>query len=523
MPSISVAQLRRVARTPRRLAALGEELVERGAQRRHHVRRRREAPLRGLLHVDVLVVQVERQRMRLPGAGFEQRLARDDEAHARHALEALAAGRDQRVERGLAGVDRQCAERAHRIDDQRLALVARQPRDILESGLRMPVPVSQCTSATCVIAGSAASASSIIAAVAGWSSAIGRSTAARPRYLHIFQRCAGSTRRCSARARGRRAAPACRARPRPRRCRCPAAARRHSRRCRPGRRCLTTSRQMLPVIGVERRVPRAPVAQHRLLGRERGRQWAGGEQDGIIADDHASLLISSRAVWRHAWVRRTSTHSRQNNSAVTTADVAHDQRRHRRAPTDVAGLVEMQDRDRRERGLGRVQEHDRRDRRHRVDEVVAADVEHRRQAHRHRHAPERLVERHLERRRHRLELVVELLQRRHRRQVARRVEVDDGARARGSSSSRTGIQRIGRVVEEQDVAEAEHQAGHRHRQHRQQPDERAQPVGSRASFPASRRRRTSTRRRTPRTTAPSSGCCAIARRRPPRRTRTCSG
>jgi hypothetical protein len=53
---------------------------------------------------------------------------------------------------------------------------------------------------------------------------------------------------------------------------------------------------------VERLVPRSPVAQHRLLGRERGRQRAGGEEDGVVADDHDVLQdcvrLSSRVCKR---------------------------------------------------------------------------------------------------------------------------------------------------------------------------------------------------------------------------------
>src|SRR5512137_1559536 len=52
--------------------------------------------------------------------------------------------------------------------------------------LRTPAPVSQWTCATCVIDGSAASAASTMAPVTGWSSGTGRSTTARPRTLQIL-------------------------------------------------------------------------------------------------------------------------------------------------------------------------------------------------------------------------------------------------------------------------------------------------------------------------------------------------
>ena len=199
-----------------------------------------------------------------------------------------------------------------------------------------------------------------------------------------------------------------------------------------------------------------------------------------------------------------------------------DQRRHRRGRAERARLVELDDRDRRQHRLGRIQEHHRRNRRHRVDEVVAADVDDRRQAHRNRHAPERLVERHLERRRHRLELVVELLQRGDRRQVARRVEVDDRRQHEDRHRAVEDVERIGRVVEEQDVADAEHQPRHRHRQHRLQLDQRPQKVRAARLFQpvrAGKRERGADDRAPAR---PSSGCCGTRSPRPPPRSRRCS-
>src|SRR5688572_27575075 len=54
-------------------------------------------------------------------------------------------------------------------------------------GLRIPVPVSQCTCATCVMAGSRASASSTIAPLAIRSSGMSSATCARPRYFRILR------------------------------------------------------------------------------------------------------------------------------------------------------------------------------------------------------------------------------------------------------------------------------------------------------------------------------------------------
>src|ERR1700686_3929289 len=52
-------------------------------------------------------------------------------------------------------------------------------------GFRIPVPVSQCTCATCVIEGSASSAASIRAGSAGSCSPCARTAASRPRYLRL--------------------------------------------------------------------------------------------------------------------------------------------------------------------------------------------------------------------------------------------------------------------------------------------------------------------------------------------------
>jgi hypothetical protein len=121
MPRDQRAAVVGVARQPCRLAAFLDELRDGLGQRRHHVRGRREAPLAGLLHVLVLVVQVHRQALAVAGAAVEHRLAHEHEAHAGHAFQALAAGRDQRVEAHRAGVDGQRGEAAHRVDDQALA------------------------------------------------------------------------------------------------------------------------------------------------------------------------------------------------------------------------------------------------------------------------------------------------------------------------------------------------------------------------------------------------------------------
>ena len=74
----------------------------------------------------MLLVQVHRQAVAVAGAAFEHRLADEDEAHARHAFEALAAGGDQRIEADFARIDRQRGEARHRVDDQALAAALAQ-------------------------------------------------------------------------------------------------------------------------------------------------------------------------------------------------------------------------------------------------------------------------------------------------------------------------------------------------------------------------------------------------------------
>ena len=106
------------ARQARRLAAFGLELRNRLVQRDHHMRGRGEAPLRGLFHVDVLVVQVHGERLAAPGAGIQHGFADEDKAHAGHAFQAFAAGRNQRVKAGGARVDLQRRKRTHGVHNQ---------------------------------------------------------------------------------------------------------------------------------------------------------------------------------------------------------------------------------------------------------------------------------------------------------------------------------------------------------------------------------------------------------------------
>ncbi|MCY1406346.1 hypothetical protein D9M71_216080 [compost metagenome] len=99
-------------------------------QGRDDVGRRGEAPLAGLGHVGELVVQIHGQGMRVALGGGQRLLVGKHEAHARHALQALAGCSDQGVERHLAGVNRQGAEGTHGVDDQALAVLGNDLGDL---------------------------------------------------------------------------------------------------------------------------------------------------------------------------------------------------------------------------------------------------------------------------------------------------------------------------------------------------------------------------------------------------------
>ena len=153
MPSINVCAVVRVAREPRGLTALVLVLIDRDAQRGDHVRRRRVAPLRRLLHVDVLVVQIHRQRMRSCRRGSRARFPARSRSPCRARL------------RGICRSPRP----AHRTESARTS-IGSAANELIASTISplpclrhacatparsfsMPAPVSQCTCATCVIDG----------------------------------------------------------------------------------------------------------------------------------------------------------------------------------------------------------------------------------------------------------------------------------------------------------------------------------------------------------------------------------
>lgn len=111
------------------MPSVRDVLVERRVEGDHDVCRRRVPPLCRLHHVRPLVVQIERQRRRVAGTLLECAAADQDEAHARRAFDALARRRDHGVEGGDPRVDRQRAERAHRVEDEAPAVPLHHGRD----------------------------------------------------------------------------------------------------------------------------------------------------------------------------------------------------------------------------------------------------------------------------------------------------------------------------------------------------------------------------------------------------------
>ena len=107
-----------VASEPRR-PPLGFVEIDRPIERRHHLRRRREARGAGAAHaLRVEVGEVERPAPGVAGRCRQPIDARDGEADAGHAFEALVGGEHDRVHLGLGrDVERQGAERRDGIDD----------------------------------------------------------------------------------------------------------------------------------------------------------------------------------------------------------------------------------------------------------------------------------------------------------------------------------------------------------------------------------------------------------------------
>jgi hypothetical protein len=107
-----------VARQPRRQSALHLVLIDGGAERGDDVGGRRKAPLPRLLHVLPLIAQIHGERAAVAAGALKRRAPGDDEAHARHALEAFSGGRNQRIEAHRSGVDGNCRIGTHRVDDE---------------------------------------------------------------------------------------------------------------------------------------------------------------------------------------------------------------------------------------------------------------------------------------------------------------------------------------------------------------------------------------------------------------------
>ena len=70
----------------------------------------------------MLVKKVHGQALALAFAGREHGFADEDKAHAGHAFQTLAAGRNERVKAQGLGVDGQGRKAAHGVNDQALAM-----------------------------------------------------------------------------------------------------------------------------------------------------------------------------------------------------------------------------------------------------------------------------------------------------------------------------------------------------------------------------------------------------------------
>src|SRR6185437_3202486 len=110
-------------------AALGNLLRERLVKRYDDMDRRGKAPLLRLLHSLPLLEQIEGERCRIALAALERRQLADDEPDPRHSFEALVARCRKRLEGGFAGIDRQRAESAHRVEQETPAAALHHRRD----------------------------------------------------------------------------------------------------------------------------------------------------------------------------------------------------------------------------------------------------------------------------------------------------------------------------------------------------------------------------------------------------------
>ncbi len=275
------------------------------------MRGRREAPLRGLLHVDVLVVQIQRQRVAVALAGFQHVFLHQHEAHARHALDALAGGGHQRVERHGAGVDLDRAERAHRVDDQPLAQSLAQRGDVLQrvehagAGLAVhlrhvgnrriaPDGLFDHRGGGGLVFGDRQFHAGAAQHLADLEDALAIGAVLRHQHLAVARHHVGNG------GFHREGA---------------ATLHRHAHM---GAFAVDDAHQVVAQAardGVEGGVPRTPVAQHGLLGGERGGQGAGGQKDRVVAANHDELLIGKEwkqgkgqsLPWRQAWVLQSST------------------------------------------------------------------------------------------------------------------------------------------------------------------------------------------------------------------------
>ena len=273
----------RVARQARGLPAFCLELIERRVQRDDHVRRRRVAPLRGLLHV--------RRTGRAGPAPASARCRRSSRA-------ALLRRSRSPCRAGLRGTCR--TRRPARRTGRSRTSIGSAPNELIASTIRpLPCCAHDARDAGEVVQDAGAGLAVDCADVRDRRIVrrapprrSPRSSAGRPDRRDRRPRGPGILQSFTIRlpyaplfgtstwpSRGTSVADRRLDRERA------AALHRHARRSRRRRRRCRRGRAATPaVIRVERGVPRAPVAQHRLLGRERGGQRAGRQQDRIVAD-----------------------------------------------------------------------------------------------------------------------------------------------------------------------------------------------------------------------------------------------
>ncbi|MNM81173.1 hypothetical protein D3C81_931650 [compost metagenome] len=215
-------------------------------------------------------------------ARLQHILAHQHKPHARHALDALAGGSHQRIERHGARIDLDRAERTHRIDDQSLAQPLAQRGDLRQrvqhAGAGLAMHLSHVRDRRVarqrlldqrgrgrLVFGDGQFHAGAAQHLADLQDALAVRAVLRHQYLAVAGHHVGD-----GRFHGKGAA----------------ALHWHAHM---GAFAVDDAHQVIAQAArdaVEAGVPRSPVAQHGLLGRERGGEGAGGQKDRVVAADH---------------------------------------------------------------------------------------------------------------------------------------------------------------------------------------------------------------------------------------------